>query len=140
MRPDLRMALPKGRMQEGVRRLLADAGIDVRWPARGYRAGLGIPGFDDQDIPRVIGLLGTSLLVVNHLSGASPSEAQARTELGGPRVQVLRHVVEDLRTQVAGAAAPGAGASRGFDRVAHVLAVALADLAEQRAVRTDDRS
>ena len=48
-----------------------------------FRFTLGIPGFDDQDIPRVIGLLGTSLLVVNHLSGASPSEAQARTELIG---------------------------------------------------------
>ena len=48
-----------------------------------FRFTLGIPGFDDQDIPRVIGLLGTSLLVENHLSGASPSEAQARTELIG---------------------------------------------------------
>jgi hypothetical protein len=48
-----------------------------------FRFTLGIPGFDDQDIPRVIGLLGTSLLVVNHLSGASPSEAQTRTELIG---------------------------------------------------------
>jgi hypothetical protein len=48
-----------------------------------FRFTLGIPGFDDQDIPRVVGLLGASLLVANHLSGANPSEAQARTELIG---------------------------------------------------------
>ncbi len=33
----LRLALPKGRMQAGVLQLLADAGIDVRVDARGYR-------------------------------------------------------------------------------------------------------
>ncbi|HEU4535783.1 MAG TPA: ATP phosphoribosyltransferase [Polyangiaceae bacterium] len=33
----LRLALPKGRMQAGVFQLLADAGVDVRLDARGYR-------------------------------------------------------------------------------------------------------
>lgn len=48
-----------------------------------FRFTLGIPGFDDQDIPRVVGLLGASLLVANHLSSSNPSDAQARTELIG---------------------------------------------------------
>ena len=43
-----------------------------------FRFTLGIPGFDDEDIPRVIGFLGASLLVVNHLASSNPSDAQVR--------------------------------------------------------------
>jgi ATP phosphoribosyltransferase len=42
----LRLALPKGRMHDGVVRLLADAGIDVRRESRGYRATLSLPGWE----------------------------------------------------------------------------------------------
>ena len=42
----VRLALPKGRMQEAVFALLADAGIRVRETARGYRPRLSIPGFE----------------------------------------------------------------------------------------------
>ena len=48
-----------------------------------FRFTLGIPGFDDEDIPRVVGLVGASLLVANHLASPTPSDAQARTELLG---------------------------------------------------------
>ena len=48
-----------------------------------FRFTLGIPGFDDEDIPRVVGFLGASLLLVNHLASSNPSDAQARTELIG---------------------------------------------------------
>lgn len=48
-----------------------------------FRFTLGIPGFDDQDIPRVVGLLGASLLVLNHLSSTNLSDAQSRTEVIG---------------------------------------------------------
>ncbi len=41
-----RLGLPKGRMQEGVLRLLADAGIGVRTSARGYRPTLSLEGFE----------------------------------------------------------------------------------------------
>lgn len=42
-----------------------------------FRFTLGIPGFDDANIPRVVGFLGGSLLAVNHLLSASPiSDAQ----------------------------------------------------------------
>ncbi len=42
----LRLALPKGRMQEGVFALLADAGIHVRIGARGYRPQVSLEGID----------------------------------------------------------------------------------------------
>jgi ATP phosphoribosyltransferase len=42
----LRLGLPKGRMQAGVLGLLADAGIEVRAPERGYRPGLSLPGLE----------------------------------------------------------------------------------------------
>ncbi|MFQ5985157.1 MAG: ATP phosphoribosyltransferase [Alphaproteobacteria bacterium] len=44
--PVIRLALPKGRMQEGVFALLADAGITVRVGNREYRPTLSLPGFD----------------------------------------------------------------------------------------------
>ena len=45
-RSTIRMALPKGRMQDGVISLLADAGIEVRAAKRGYRPGLSLPNFE----------------------------------------------------------------------------------------------
>ena len=42
----VRLALPKGRMQEGVFQLLADAGIRVRAGSRAYRPSVSVPGYD----------------------------------------------------------------------------------------------
>jgi ATP phosphoribosyltransferase len=42
----IRLALPKGRMQEGVLKLLSDAGIDVRLGAREYRPSINLPNYD----------------------------------------------------------------------------------------------
>jgi ATP phosphoribosyltransferase len=42
----LRLALPKGRMQDEVFRLLADAGIRLRADARGYRPQVSVPGIE----------------------------------------------------------------------------------------------
>lgn len=42
--PRLRLALPKGRMAEGVNRLLADAGIRIQSAAREYRPELSLQG------------------------------------------------------------------------------------------------
>ncbi|MBU0929219.1 MAG: ATP phosphoribosyltransferase [Spirochaetes bacterium] len=42
----LRLALPKGRMQAGVLRLLAEAGIDMRAAERDYRPAAGVEGLD----------------------------------------------------------------------------------------------
>lgn len=43
-RTTLKLALPKGRMQEGVFRLLDDAGIRIRTGARGYRPSVSFEG------------------------------------------------------------------------------------------------
>lgn len=42
----LRLALPKGRMQDGVFALLGAAGVQVRLGSRGYRPTLSLPGVD----------------------------------------------------------------------------------------------
>ena len=42
----LRLALPKGRMQEGVLRLLWEAGIDMRAADRDYRPAAGLDWLD----------------------------------------------------------------------------------------------
>lgn len=42
----LRLGLPKGRMAEGVNRLLADAGLDVVSSGRDYRPSLRVEGFE----------------------------------------------------------------------------------------------
>src|SRR3712207_2953722 len=40
------LALPKGRMEEGVRQLLGDAGIKLTFDRRGYRPSLSLEGFE----------------------------------------------------------------------------------------------
>jgi ATP phosphoribosyltransferase len=42
----LELALPKGRMQEGVFSLLSDAGVHVRAGGRGYRPSVSLPGIE----------------------------------------------------------------------------------------------
>ncbi len=43
--PEIRIGLPKGRMQEGVLALLSEAGIHVHFDSRGYRPRVSLPGF-----------------------------------------------------------------------------------------------
>lgn len=42
----MKLALPKGRMQEGVTALMADAGIKLRAGSRGYRPHVSLPGIE----------------------------------------------------------------------------------------------
>ena len=42
----IRLGLPKGRMQDNLLRLLADAGLRVSLEPRGYRASVSLPGFE----------------------------------------------------------------------------------------------
>ena len=46
MHDPIRLALPKGRMQDGLFTLLADAGIKVRAGGRSYRPTISLPGFE----------------------------------------------------------------------------------------------
>lgn len=49
-----------------------------------FRFTLGIPGFDDSLIPRVVGLLGSFLILINHILSPQPvSDPQTRTEAIG---------------------------------------------------------
>ena len=42
----VKLALPKGRMQDRVFRLLADAGVELQQSSRGYRPRVSLDGFD----------------------------------------------------------------------------------------------
>lgn len=44
--PLIHLALPKGRMQDNIMKLLSDAGIKVHVGARGYRPKVALPGFE----------------------------------------------------------------------------------------------
>lgn len=44
--PILHLGLPKGRMQEGVLKLLGDAGINIALSSRAYRPRVDLPGFE----------------------------------------------------------------------------------------------
>lgn len=48
---------------------LGDEDLDVAV----FRFTLGIPGFDDSNIPRVVGAVVAALVVVNHFLGAQPA-------------------------------------------------------------------
>ncbi|MFT5784438.1 MAG: ATP phosphoribosyltransferase, partial [Candidatus Krumholzibacteriia bacterium] len=57
----LRLALPKGRMQAGVFKLLADANITLRASERNYRPVISLPGFDVKILKpqNIVEMLGT---------------------------------------------------------------------------------
>ena len=42
----IKLAIPKGRMYEGVSKLMGDAGIRIRTSSRDYRPTLSLPGYD----------------------------------------------------------------------------------------------
>lgn len=56
---------------------IGDSDVDVAV----FRFTLGIPGFDDKYVPRIVGAVGAALLVINHLiSTQDLQDAQERTE------------------------------------------------------------
>jgi hypothetical protein len=69
------------RAQSGKRhRVMATAGQDGDADFAVFRFTLGIPGFDDDLIPRVVGCLGAVLLVANHIAaGSYTTPAQVTT-------------------------------------------------------------
>lgn len=60
---DIRIALPKGRMQDGVFTLLRDAGVDIVLGARAYRPSLSLKGFRVKILKpqNIVGMLGAGL-------------------------------------------------------------------------------
>ena len=99
--PDLlRLALPKGRMQEGIFSLLADAGIQVRVGSRGYRPQVSLAGIDTKILKpqNVVEMLGAGSRDVGFAG------ADWVRELGADVVEVLDTGLETVRLV---AAAPG---------------------------------
>lgn len=97
----LHLALPKGRMQEGVFALLADAGIDVRVGARAYRPQLSLPWLDAKILKpqNVLEMLDAGL------RDAGFAGADWVRELGAGVVEVLDTGLDAVRL-VAAAPAP----------------------------------
>src|SRR2546422_4975378 len=64
--------------------------------------------------------------------------SHASREFGGARREVFGDEVENLRTQMTAGAFPSFGGVRCLDRIAYVLAIALAHLAQDATVRSED--
>ena len=74
-----------------------------------FRFTLGIPGFDDALIPRVVGLVGSFMLLLNHaLSGEGVGQAQSFTEVLGLLLAGVGIAAPDLQKRIE-EATPGKG-------------------------------
>lgn len=74
-----------------------------------FRFTLGIPGFDDALIPRVVGIVGAFVLVLNHvLSGEGVDQSQSFTEFVGLILAGVGIAAPDLQRRIE-EATPGKG-------------------------------
>lgn len=75
----LRLALPKGRMQEGVLSLLGEAGIRIRAGSRAYRPAVSLPGIDVKILKpqNVVGMLHAGLRDVGFAGADWVAELEA---------------------------------------------------------------
>jgi hypothetical protein len=66
-----------------------------------FRFTLGIPGFDDALIPRVVGFIGAAALLANHLASPQPvSDAQARVEALGAVLAAVAVAAPSVQTRL----------------------------------------
>ncbi|GLC46957.1 hypothetical protein PLESTB_001543200 [Pleodorina starrii] len=92
---------------------LGDEDIDVAV----FRFTLGIPGFDDRLIPRVVGAVLGTLLVINHIAGVQPTpEAQLRSEWLAALLAALCLFVPDIEERLR-EAMPGRGRQKTSDNI-----------------------
>jgi len=99
--PTVRLAIPKGRMYEGVAALLSDAGIQIRASARGYRPSVSLPGYETkilkpQNIVEMLGVGSRDL-------GFAGADWVA--ELGVDAVELLDTCLDPVRVVAAAPAA-----------------------------------
>eukprot|EP00727_Mastigamoeba_balamuthi_P000260 m51a1_g10230 putative imidazole glycerol phosphate synthase (818) ;mRNA; r:161003-163933 len=111
--PLVRLALPKGRLQEEVLKLLAEAGIGVTLPDRGYRARISVPGWEvkllnPRDVvslmhagSRDLGFSGQDL--VEELDAAATLVSLVNTKLSPVRIVAAAppHILDAERRQLA---------------------------------------
>lgn len=112
-RPQTRSAGVLAKAQSGRGGGLGDEDIDVAV----FRFTLGIPGFEDRLIPRVVGVAIGALLAINHVVGAQPTpDAQLRSEWLGVLLATLCFFVPDIEERLR-EAMPG----RGRQKTAEVI-------------------
>jgi ATP phosphoribosyltransferase len=99
--PTVRLALPKGRMEQGVLALLADAGIKLRSSSRNYRPDLSLPGFE------VKVLKPQNIIEMLHVGSRDVGFAGADwvAELGAELVELLDTGLDPVRLVAAAPAA-----------------------------------
>ena len=73
-----------------------------------FRFTLGIPGFDDALIPRVAGIVGIALLLLNHVLSDSPGGSQTVTEIVGLMLAAVGMAAPTLQRRIE-EATPGKG-------------------------------
>lgn len=93
----LKVALPKGRMQEQVLQLLADAGVKVRVDERGYRPSISLPDTDAKILKP------QSIVQMLHVGARDIGFAGADwvAELGADLVDLLDTAMDPVRVVVA---------------------------------------
>lgn len=97
----LRLALPKGRMQEGVARLLEDAGVRLRTSSRGYRPTVSLAGVDAKVLKpqNIVGMLAAGARDIGFAG------ADWVAELGAEVVELLDTGLDPVRIVAAAPAA-----------------------------------
>ncbi|MBM4352802.1 MAG: ATP phosphoribosyltransferase [Deltaproteobacteria bacterium] len=111
----IHLAIPKGRMQVAVVKLLEDAGIEVRNMSRGYRPAISLPGYS------VKLLKPQNIVEMLHLGsrGAGFAAADWVAELGADVVELLDTRLDPVRIV---AAAPPELLARGLEQGLCVIA------------------
>jgi ATP phosphoribosyltransferase len=110
------LALPKGRMQDNVLRLLADAGIKLTFGRRGYRPSLSLEGFETKLLKP------QNIVEMLHLGSRDVGFAGADwvAELGSELVELLDTGLDPV--SVVAAATPAFANGDGLKRAPFVVA------------------
>lgn len=89
--------LPRRHHQRSIRAAAGDDDIEVAV----FRFTLGIPGFDDSLIPRVVGIIGASLMLINHALSPQPVPLpQTRIEVLGAALAAIAIAAPTLQQRL----------------------------------------
>lgn len=121
----------------GSSRLYATPGLgDEELDVAVFRFTLGIPGFDDSNIPRVVGAVVAALVAINHVLGADPAPpAQVRAEFLDILLAVLCFTAPEIEGRLR-QVGPGRGRAGAADVAGATQLFALAE-GQPEAVRKE---